>query len=225
MAVDQYGRTIFESGYDYDDALRRRLNRIRQQDRERSAYEANRSALIAQQRAFDEEMELRRAGVESLGIASRNAESMRRYGADLLGRINSVGNPWAQQGSSGFEQFVNQIAAKESSNNYSARNRHSGALGKYQIMPSNIPSWSREALGYSVTPSQFLASPQIQEQVARYKLRQYYQAYGPAGAAIAWYAGPAAAQRYMRTGQISRAAQGAYPSIYQYVQSILGGLR
>lgn len=228
MAIDQYGRTIYESGYDYDDTLRRRLGKIRQQDQERSAYEANRSALAAQQRAFDEELQLRRAGLESMGIASRNADSLRQYGADLMGRVNSVGNPFAVgagAGGGGFDSFVNAIASKESGGNYSAVNRHSGALGKYQIMPSNIPSWSRSALGYSVTPSQFLASPQIQERVARHQLQQYYQAYGAAGAAIAWYAGPAAAQRYVRSGSVSRAPQGSYPSIWQYVQAILGAMR
>jgi hypothetical protein len=37
-----------------------------------------------------------------------------------------------------FGAFVNAIAGKESGGSYSARNPHSGAMGKYQIMPSNI---------------------------------------------------------------------------------------
>jgi len=64
------------------------------------------------------------------------------------------------------------------------------ALGKYQIMEGNIPSWSKEALGQSITPQQFYQSPQLQDRIAAYKLNQYYQKYGDWGhAASAWFTG------------------------------------
>jgi hypothetical protein len=124
-------------------------------------------------------------------------------------------------GSGSFEKFVNAIASKESGGNYGAVNRSSGAAGKYQIMPSNIGPWSREALGRSVSVSEFLRSPAIQERVARYKLQQYYNKYGAAGAAVAWYAGPGAVSRSMG----STRSQGAYPSIQAYWNDIIRRMR
>jgi hypothetical protein len=116
-----------------------------------------------------------------------------------------------------FGQFVNAIAGKESGGSYSARNSSSGAMGKYQIMPGNIAGpggWDKEILGRNVTPQQFMNNPQIQEAIARGKLRQYYDRYGVRGAASAWYSGDPNKWR-------NTSSQGAYPSIYNYVMSIL----
>ena len=80
-------------------------------------------------------------------------------------------------GGKGFNSFMGAISAKESGNNYGARNRDSGAMGKYQIMPANIQGnrgWDYEALGRNISTSQFMASPQLQEAIAKYKLQQYY---------------------------------------------------
>ena len=55
-------------------------------------------------------------------------------------------------GGTDVDRFINSIAKKESGGNYGAVNRQSGAMGKYQVMPSNIASWSKQTLGYSVTP-------------------------------------------------------------------------
>ena len=62
--------------------------------------------------------------------------------------------------------------------------------GKYQIMGRNIPKWSKEVLGYEVTPEQFLANPQIQDAVFDGKFGGYVAKYGPIGAAQAWIGGP-----------------------------------
>lgn len=230
MAVDSYGRTVYESGYDYDDVYRRRLQNIQQQGRKQTAWENSQSLLQQSQNTFDEAMNMRRAGLTSNQIGHSNVQSLIDYGSDLQGRVNANANMWEMAGQAsrlggGLNSFINAVASQESGGNYGAVNRHSGALGKYQIMASNIQSWSQEALGRAVTPSQFLSSPQIQEQVARAKLTSYFQKYGPAGAAIAWYAGPAAAQRYTQTGRISTRQQGAYPSIMSYVQQIMGRMR
>lgn len=94
------------------------------------------------------------------------------------------------QGTSDFSNFLRAIAAQESGGRYGAVNKSSGALGKYQIMPMNISSWSKQALGRSISSSQFLHNPRLQEQIAQYMLRRYYQKYGARGAAEAWYGGP-----------------------------------
>lgn len=117
-----------------------------------------------------------------------------------------------------FDRLVGAIAEQESGGNYSARNGSSGALGKYQIMPGNIPSWSKEALGYSVSTEEFLRNPELQDNIARFKLNQYYQKYGASGAALAWYAGEGAMS--YSSGTLDK-QQGKYPSMNDYVRSIL----
>lgn len=67
------------------------------------------------------------------------------------------------------------IIAQESSDNYEAINPHSGALGYAQIMPENLPQWSREALGREVAVEEFLASPTLQEQIIEHRLTLYWQ--------------------------------------------------
>jgi hypothetical protein len=89
---------------------------------------------------------------------------------------------------SSLDSFLWAIGQMESGGNYKARNP-GGALGKYQVMPANVASWTKEALGHSLTPDQFYNSPSAQEAVARKILGGYYQKYGPAGAAAAWFSG------------------------------------
>lgn len=65
------------------------------------------------------------------------------------------------------------------------------AYGKYQVLDSNIPTWTKEVLGQEMTPQQFLQSPQAQDAVFKTKFGQYTQQYGsPEAAARAWFAGP-----------------------------------
>jgi hypothetical protein len=63
-----------------------------------------------------------------------------------------------------------------------------------------------------------MSNPQLQEAIAKYKLQQYYNKYGPRGAAIAWYAGPGAVN--YSSGALNR-GQGKYSSINQYANGIL----
>lgn len=64
------------------------------------------------------------------------------------------------------------------------------AYGKYQVMGTNIPQWTKEALGRSYTPEQFLHDPQAQEAVFKTKfLNDYVPKYGYDGAARAWFGG------------------------------------
>src|SRR5687768_15127950 len=63
------------------------------------------------------------------------------------------------------------------------------ALGKYQVMASNVRPWSREVLGQEVTPQQFMMSPELQDYIFQAKFGSYAKKYGPQGAARAWFAG------------------------------------
>lgn len=121
-----------------------------------------------------------------------------------------------------LSRLLAAIRGQESSGNYQARNSMSGAAGGYQVMPSNFiqngSGWDMEALGHDVTLNEFLSSPQIQDQIARYKLGQYIKQFGsPEAAAAAWYGGPGAVSHmYDKSPQA-----GGYPSLYAYWQSVL----
>lgn len=87
-----------------------------------------------------------------------------------------------------LDQLLYGIREVESGGDYNAYNP-SGAIGAYQVLSSNIPSWTKQALGYSMTVSQFRASRAAQDAVARYTLGGYYRRYGAEGAAAMWFSG------------------------------------
>jgi hypothetical protein len=57
------------------------------------------------------------------------------------------------------------IIEKESSGRHDIVNRHSGALGLYQVMPDNLPRWSQQVVGREVSKDEFLSNPQLQTQI------------------------------------------------------------
>ncbi len=63
------------------------------------------------------------------------------------------------------------LGQQESGGDYTARNRVSGAYGKYQIMPSNWPAWARQYLGNSKARQ----TPANQEKVASGKMTSLYR--------------------------------------------------
>src|SRR3990167_9592021 len=86
------------------------------------------------------------------------------------------------------------ISKIESGDNYNAigkaTSKGNKAYGKYQVMYFNIPSWTKEALGKSLTPEQFLKDTKAQEKVFEYKFNQYIKQYGSAeNAAKVWFGG------------------------------------
>jgi hypothetical protein len=89
--------------------------------------------------------------------------------------------------------YASAISGIESGGNYAATGPATKggdrAYGKYQIMGANIPTWTKEVFGQSMTPDQFLASPAAQDAVFNSKFGTYVDKYGPTGAAKAWFAG------------------------------------
>jgi hypothetical protein len=115
-------------------------------------------------------------------------------------------------------RLMRAIRGQESGGNYGATNP-SGASGAYQILRSNFEGnggWDREALGRDVSYSEFISSPSVQDAIARYKLNQYMQSRGMAGAAATWYGGDWG-YRHM----YDKKPQAGYPSMYDYVMSVL----
>lgn len=87
-----------------------------------------------------------------------------------------------------LDQLIYAIRMQESGGNYTVVNSI-GAVGAYQVMKANIPSWTRQALGHSLTWQQYRDNAAAQDAVARYMLGKYYKQYGAAGAAAMWYSG------------------------------------
>ena len=96
----------------------------------------------------------------------------------------------ADTGSSSYQDAISRI---ESGGRYDLQGpvTQTGdrAYGKYQVMGANIPQWTKDALGRSMTPAEFLASPQAQDTVFNHRFGSYVNKYGPGGAARAWFAG------------------------------------
>jgi hypothetical protein len=119
-------------------------------------------------------------------------------------------------------RLMRAIRGQESGGNYRATNP-SGASGAYQILRSNFEGsggWDREALGRDVSYAEFISSPAIQDAIARYKLGQYLNSRGMAGAAATWYGGDWG-YRHM----YDRKPQAGYPSMYDYVMSVINRAR
>lgn len=99
-----------------------------------------------------------------------------------------------KKGSQDVKKITSAIGQFESGGNYKVigPKTSSGdqAYGKYQVMGANIPSWTKEALGYSLTPQQFLNNQKAQDTVAEYKMGQYLAKYGTVeDVASMWFSG------------------------------------
>ena len=122
-----------------------------------------------------------------------------------------------------LDHLYDAIVVKESSNDHTAINPDSGAIGLGQVMPSNIPVWSMEILGRRLTPEQFAADPQAQAAIIRGKLEQFHteelqNANGDPEIAIKrvaarWYSGDG-------DNFDSTKPQGDYPTVQRYANSI-----
>ena len=69
-----------------------------------------------------------------------------------------------------IDRFLYAISQVESGGKYTARNRKSGAYGRYQIMPMNWKPWAKKYIGTSRAKQ----TPLMQEFVARGKMHGLY---------------------------------------------------
>jgi hypothetical protein len=127
--------------------------------------------------------------------------------------------------------IMGMIKGQESAGSYSAKNKDSHALGAYQIMPEYISPWAEEAgIAGGVSEDEFLANPQLQDQIAGFKVNQYLSEAlqkGFAGyeacryVAASWYSGDGdnlndAQPQYWDNGAY-------YPSIRDYTEQACSG--
>lgn len=128
----------------------------------------------------------------------------------------------AMGGSPRLAAVMRALRMQESGGNFGAINQDSGALGGWQIMPSNLQGekqgWDYDALGRDVSTQEFLRSKAIQRAIVRHKLGQYLKNYGVKGALSAWYSGSP-------TRWNEKTPQGDYPSVRDYVLQVLDRLR
>ncbi|MEX2183218.1 MAG: transglycosylase SLT domain-containing protein [Chloroflexota bacterium] len=80
----------------------------------------------------------------------------------------------AAKAPAGLSHFMYAVGQVESGGSYTARNSVSGAYGKYQIMPSNWPSWAETYLGDRYAPQ----TPTNQEKVAAGKMSSLFWSLG-----------------------------------------------
>lgn len=126
-----------------------------------------------------------------------NPTSNRRF-ASLLSKLGGGSGSSSYKSPSNLEDIKRGIAYVETRNAPNAygiqgKPRPSDgkrALGKYQVFETNLPSWTKEALGRELTKQEFLASPEAQEKVADHFMSKSLQQYGNAeDVASIWFTG------------------------------------
>ncbi len=188
-------------------------------------------------RVYSDSAGLARVGAKALGAwmakdAQRektDSENSAWSGlADILGGSSGDGGSTSSVGSGGSNKslpafargsFQDAIAGIESGGRYDAvgpvTKKGDRAIGKYQVMASNVGPWSQEALGRALSPEEFKNSPEAQEAVFKHKFGGYAKQYGPAGAASMWFSGkPTPSGRKDQLGT----------SDHSYVQKFMAGL-
>ncbi|HBF30864.1 phage tail length tape measure family protein [Rhizobium sp.] len=98
-----------------------------------------------------------------------------------------------------MSQYAAATKDIESSGNYSAlgpvTKNGDRAYGAYQVMGSNIPSWTKQAVGQSMTAEEFLKNPSAQDAVFNQQFGKSVSKYGnPQDAASVWFTGRPQAQ-------------------------------
>ena len=136
--------------------------------------------------------------------------------ADTMGNIAPQAAP-QYAGDPAMAAHKAAIRGIESGGNYQAIGpvNPSGdrAYGIDQVMGKNIPSWTQEALGYSMSPQEFLNNPAAQERVFEHKFGQYLSMGPPAYAASRWFTGQPLAGREGATDILGTTA-GEYVNRY-----------
>jgi len=132
------------------------------------------------------------------GVSGLGALGSSGTGGGLLSKIfgandnsNIVPFPGAGTNMAAYRAAIKSI---ESSGNYGALGPLTAngdrAYGAYQVMGSNIPSWTQEALGRRLTPNQFLADSSAQDSVFDRYFGKSLSKYGnPQDAASVWFTG------------------------------------
>ena len=157
------------------------------------------------------------------------AKSLMAKAEDLRSSINIDANS-----SEMINALRRAIIGKESNGNFRAINYDpvkkglEPAYGYGQVLGNNIPTWTKQALGYSMTPQEFLNDSHAQIDTINHKLKEYYteeiaKTNGDKDLAIRrvaskWYSGNPDIYNSTRSEAIGA---NNYPSIDAYTKDIL----
>jgi hypothetical protein len=154
-----------------------------------------------------------KTGAETISMIRKAMAALTLTGALAVAGVSS------QAGAAPFDPVMAKYAAAirkiESTNRYHVTADAGGgrtALGAYQILESNLASWSHAALGRKVGRDEFLRSPHLQDKVFHHRFGHYVKKYGAHGAARAWLGGEGAARK--GSGKDSADRFGSTPSSY-----------
>lgn len=142
-------------------------------------------------------------------------------------------NRGMEQVSASVPNLMKAIGYQESSGNYKADNpdaygKDNPALGKYQILWSNVKAWARQyGMPHPGTKEDFKNNPQYQETMAKKAFEGYIQQAAKKTddrdamirmAAAAWYGGPGAMDNY---DDPNYSGGPGYPNMQEYTMSVL----
>ncbi len=124
-----------------------------------------------------------------------------------------------------LDALMSAVISQESNGNSQVQHPVSKAMGLGQVIPDNIPAWTKETFGQELTAEQFRSSPDAQMYVIRQKLFQYYgRAIAASGGDLhlavrrvsaQWYSGQP--NLYDSTNPVATG-----PSIKDYTLQVLG---
>lgn len=166
---------------------------------------------------------------ESLGMVGGGGDSEgSSSGVSPDAREPRSNNQPIGNNSSVVDSLRRAIIGKESAGKFNAVNPDSGALGYGQVMPANVPSWTKAALGKSLSVDEFLNNPDAQIKTINHKLNQYLAKELKATGnnldvavrrvASTWYSGQPNLYNNTRPQYYNGAS---YPSINDYTADIL----
>ena len=142
-------------------------------------------------------------------------------------------NRGMEQISASVPNLMKAIGYQESSGNYKAENsdaygKENPALGKYQILWTNVKAWARQyGMPHPGTKEDFKNNPQYQETMAKKAFEGYIQQAAKKTddrdamirmAAAAWYGGPGAMDNY---DDPNYSGGPGYPNMQEYTMSVL----
>ena len=165
------------------------------------------------------------------GIDGKTYKTPAAPPAPLQAQTPSSGSG-AMSGSTKLDAIRRAIIGQESGGDSRILNPDSGAVGYGQVMPDNIPSWTREALGRSLTPDQFRNDAKAQIATINFQMgKMFDRALRESGGneeiavrktASEWYSGQ---QSLYDNSRPQTFGAGSYPSIREYTLSVAGKYR
>lgn len=158
-------------------------------------------------RAASEEIKTRVAKAQKAVVVEEPVVPRKRTieedAAPLIARRGDRPSPYAPDVSAmnfdgDWAAVSKAIKDVESGGDYSARGpvvakgayKGQRAMGAYQVMPGNLPSWSKAAVGREVTEEEFMNSPDIQDAIFLDQMKKAKDKHGTIEDAVSvWFSG------------------------------------